>query len=192
VKNRIFAALLTALVLSAAWGQNPYVFDEEVPWRSEVGPVIRVMEGLGYTSENTFLNEDKALVFTAEDELAYFYFNDDDELLNVTLYILTSVITAENTADVQFAATEAGYDEVKRGLTETYGPPTYDIAEFTAPYARGDGREVEAIKAGKATFITGWENTDSDGGMFLFLDRDADVAISWEAPGWNAYLEASE
>ncbi len=80
----------------------------------------------------------------------------------------------------------------ERGLIETYGPPTYDIAEFEEPYACGDGREVEAIKAGKATFITGWENTNSDGGMFLFLDRDADVAISWEAPGWNAYLEASE
>lgn len=89
---------------------------------------------------------------------------------------------------MQFAATEAEYEEVKRGLTETYGPPTYDIAEFGAPYALGDGREVEAIKAGKATFITGWENKAGEGGMFLFLDQDADVAIFWEAPGWSTTL----
>lgn len=191
---RIFTALLTAVVLSAAWAQNPYVFDEELPWRSKVGPVVRIMEGMGYTSENTFLNEDKALalVFTAEDELAYAYFNDQDELLSVTLYILTSAITAESTAEVQFAAINAAYAEAKQGLTEVYGPPTFDTAEFRASYELGDGREVEALKEGRATFFVGWENTNSEGGVFLFIDRDADLAISWEAPGWETYLEASE
>jgi hypothetical protein len=189
----MFAVLLTTLFLAAAWGQGePYTFDEEMPWGSQVGPVIRVMEGLGYKTETTFLNDDQALVFTAEGELAYAYFDDDDRLLNVTLYILTSAITADNTTDVQFSATEAGYEEVKKGLLEAYGQPTLDVAEFEAPYARGDGREIEAIKNDKATFITGWENPGSTGGVFLFLDQDADIAISWEAPGWDAHLEASE
>lgn len=189
----MFAVLLTTLSLATAWGQGaPYTFDDEIPWRSQVGPVIRVMEELGYKAENTFLNDDQALVFTAEDELVYAYFDDEDLLLNITLYILTSAITADNTADVQFSATEAGYEEVKKGLREAYGKPTLDVAEFEVPYARGDGREIEAIKKGKATFITGWENAGSSGGVFLFLDGDADVAISWEAPGWDAYLAASE
>ncbi len=93
---------------------------------------------------------------------------------------------------MQFAATEAGYEEVRKGLLNAYRQPTLDVAEFEAPYARGDRRVIEAIKKGKATFITVWENPGSTGGVFLFLDQDADIAISWEAPGWDAYREASE
>lgn len=189
--HRILLVLWALLASATVWGQPaPYVFDEEIPWFSQVGPVIRVMEGLGYTAENTFLDADNALVFSAEDELVYFYFNGDDELLSVALYVLTSDITAESPPEVQFSATVAAYEEMKGALSGLYGEPSYDVVTFEAPYAQGDGREIEAVRAEKATYSAGWQNQGQEGGVFLYLDRDADVAVSWEAPEWSAYLDS--
>lgn len=187
---RFLLVLWAVLVSASVWGQEPYVFDEEIPWFSEVGPAVRIMEGLGYTAETTFLDEDNALVFSAEGELVYFYFNGEDRLLCVTLYILTSSLTAGSPSEVQFSATEAAFEEMKGALRELYGAPSYDIAEFEAPYARGDGRELEALRAEKATYSAGWQNSGQEGGVFLYLDRDADLAVSWEAPEWSTYLES--
>jgi hypothetical protein len=187
----IIALLL--FCLPAAWAQGePYTFAEELPWLSEVGPAIRVLSALGYAQDNTFLDEENALVFSAEDELVYLYFNGDNRLLSVNLYLLTSAITADSPPVVQFSATEAAYGEIEQGLTEVYGAPSYSVVEFRDPYRYGDGLEIEAVREGLATLSSGWQNPSGEGGVFLSVDRDADIAVAWEAPGWSAYLEALE
>lgn len=40
--------ILLLSCLPAVWAQgDPYTFDEELPWLSEVGPAIRVLSALG-------------------------------------------------------------------------------------------------------------------------------------------------
>lgn len=106
----------------------------------------------------------------------------------MNLYLLTSTITADSPPKVQFSVTEAAYGEIEQGLTEVYGAPSYSVVEFRDPYSYGDGLEIEAIWEGLATLSSGWQNPSGEGGVFLYIDRDADIAVSWDAPGWGVYL----
>lgn len=78
MRTPLLAIALLLSCLPAAWIQGEsYTFDEALPWLSKVGPAIRVLSTLGYAQDNTFPDEENALVFSTQDELIYLYFNGD-------------------------------------------------------------------------------------------------------------------
>ena len=81
----------------------------------------------------------------------------------------------------------AAYVEAKRTLTAQYGAPQ-TREEFEWPYEAGDGYEEIAIKMGKATFLSLWRQSVSDGseGVGLEITPRLVVRLFYESPGWTA------
>jgi hypothetical protein len=70
----------------------------------------------------------------------------------------------------QAATTLRDYQSTVRTLADQYGKPTEVVEIYQPPYMAGDGNEVAAIRAGKATLQTIWRFSD-DNGISVFIDR---------------------
>ncbi|MEI6875007.1 MAG: hypothetical protein WCL50_07740 [Spirochaetota bacterium] len=62
------------------------------------------------------------------------------------------------------------YKATVRNLAAEYGGPTEVVEIFQPPFRQGDGNEIAALKAGKATLQTIWRFGD-DNGISVFIDR---------------------
>jgi hypothetical protein len=84
------------------------------------------------------------------------------------------------------------YDRIRSYLARQYGKTPHALESFEAPYERGDGHELEALRAGKAFIGSAWrEGPDagplvpSEPGVILRAGRDLDVRVSYEGAGWG-------
>jgi hypothetical protein len=85
------------------------------------------------------------------------------------------------------------YERMRIVLLREYGQTRHQLASYQAPYARGDGREVEALQGGKLALATAWKDGPDTGdlkaddpGIILRVTRDLKVYLSFEGPGWTA------
>jgi hypothetical protein len=72
---------------------------------------------------------------------------------------------------IRFAANETPmrtYATVVQSLTRLYGP-TEPVELFKRPYARGDGREDEAVRSGKGMLIAAWGDERQPGQAAVVL-----------------------
>jgi hypothetical protein len=90
---------------------------------------------------------------------------------------------------VRFAATERPtrtYATAVEHLTQLYGP-TEPVELFKRPYARGDGREDEALLANKAMMIAAWGDERQPGQAAAVLQAGSQgVILQYESHGWKA------
>ncbi|MEP6692934.1 MAG: hypothetical protein ABJD07_17385, partial [Gemmatimonadaceae bacterium] len=79
------------------------------------------------------------------------------------------------------------YDRLRKALTRAEGPSTYTLENEEAPFAKGDGRMLEAIAAGHGFLSCAWKvgPKDTDMGLVLITQKDASVKLSYEGPGWH-------
>ena len=88
------------------------------------------------------------------------------------------------------------YDWIDRLLVRQYGRTPHRVESFMAPYASGDGRELEALRAGKATIAAAWKEGEdgtplraADPGVILRATSDLAVRLSYESAAWGAEAE---
>lgn len=90
---------------------------------------------------------------------------------------------------VRFAAADRptrAYDAAVAALTALYGP-TEPVELFKRPYARGDGREDEALLANKAMLIAAWGDERQPGQAAAVLQAGSQgVILQYESHGWKA------
>ena len=90
---------------------------------------------------------------------------------------------------VRFAAGDRpgqAYAKVVDALTALYGP-TEPVELFKRPYARGDGREDEALLANKAMMIAAWGDERQPGQAAAVLQAGSQgVILQYESHGWKA------
>jgi hypothetical protein len=81
------------------------------------------------------------------------------------------------------------YASVVEQLAQEYGS-TEPVEHFKAPYARGDGREDEAVVNGKGLLISAWGDERLPGQAALIV-RAARlvVGLDYESHGWMAEYE---
>ena len=77
------------------------------------------------------------------------------------------------------------FDEVTHEHETRYGAPRAVAEKYRFPYEKGDGREDDALRDGKATIRWGWSSRSGDQ-LSVEMDRTAAVVISYEAPEWAA------
>jgi hypothetical protein len=84
------------------------------------------------------------------------------------------------------------YDRVRSWLTRQYGKTTHQMETYDAPYAKGDGRALEALREGKSFIGTAWREGPDTGpldasspGVILRAGKDLAVRLSYEGPGWS-------
>ena len=80
------------------------------------------------------------------------------------------------------------FNEVARETEARYGAPRSKIEKYRFPYERGDAREDEALRDGKATIRWAWASRSGDR-LSVEMDRTAAVVLTYEAPEW-APIEA--
>lgn len=87
----------------------------------------------------------------------------------------------------------ATYDDMRRWVTKQYGPTKHQLETYDAPYARGDGHEVDALQAGKVFLGTAWKDGDPTGalqgddpGIIVRATKELRVTVSFEGPAWKA------
>jgi len=80
------------------------------------------------------------------------------------------------------------FGEITREAEGRYGPPRSVIEKFRFPYERGDTREDEALRDGKATVRWTWSSKSGDR-MAVEMGSDVSVVLTYECAEWTA-LEA--
>jgi len=90
---------------------------------------------------------------------------------------------------VRFASNDTPtrtYASVVESLTRLYGP-TEPVELFKRPFARGDGREDEAVLTGKGMLIAAWGDERQPGQAAVVLHAgQPGVALEFESHGWKA------
>jgi hypothetical protein len=88
------------------------------------------------------------------------------------------------------------YDRLRTQLSRQYGKPRTQLEAYRAPYAKGDGRETEALRTGFADIGTVWkEPTDTtpikatDPGIILRAAKDMTVKLSFESVAWHDEMQ---
>jgi hypothetical protein len=90
---------------------------------------------------------------------------------------------------VRFASNDTPtrtYATVVESLTRLYGP-TEPVELFKRPYARGDGREDEALLSGKGMLIAAWGDERQPGQAAVILHASQPgVELEFESHAWKA------
>jgi hypothetical protein len=84
------------------------------------------------------------------------------------------------------------YDGLRSWLVRDYGQTRHEVESYQAPYAAGDGRALEALRAGRAIIASAWKDgpesgrlSASDPGVILRVGSDLTVKLAYEGPGWT-------
>ena len=76
--------------------------------------------------------------------------------------------------------TIAFFDVVQSSLVGKYGEPTTKFRVFEPPYKEGDGDEKPALIVGKAHLQSFWQFDTKKDGLFLVINRDLTVTLTYE------------
>lgn len=75
------------------------------------------------------------------------------------------------------------YKRLKQKITDKYRKPDTDIEYYKSPYEKNDGYAAQAVKLGKATFMSQWEfskGAEADGVITLVIMQDLAVGLRYE------------
>ena len=117
-----------------------------LPWGASVDSVTSLIEPRGYNFNRA--DEDGDLLY---DGVLYraptrvLAFMSDQRLVKVRVIITTADDDALSV-----------YQSVRGELTKQYGAPKETVEEYRAPYRKGDKKELEAIRSGRADIQTHW------------------------------------
>jgi hypothetical protein len=92
---------------------------------------------------------------------------------------MTVLLAVEGVAHEQYMA-------MKSMLTRKYGDPTFSHELFEEPYYEGDGYEEQAIRVGKATFVTEWQHPRLFRLVVGVTPAGESVGVTYESPLWQA------
>lgn len=91
-----------------------------------------------------------------------------------------------NTEDADALST---YQTARAELIKQYGQPSETEEVFQAPYRKGDGKEIEAFRAGKAHLATHWlpgaGARARTAHVSVAVTRELTVAVDYEGSAWE-------
>lgn len=148
-----------------------------LPWGAPPDSVTSAIEPRGYNFNHA--DEDGDLLY---DGVLYraptriLAFMGDQRLVKVRVFI--------NTADEDALSV---YQTVRAELTKQYGAPKETVEQFRAPYRKGDKKELEAVRSGKADIETHW--MPSAGArtphVAARVTEKLIVVVDYDGPAWE-------
>lgn len=172
--RKVFLAAIAVLVCASA--QAGFTFSD-IPWNTSTDTVIQKLKAAGFKQ----IKKDKKsgdVAFRGE-----LLGHDATGVAAFAQGRLAKVIVILSTGDEMARET---YSQVREVLVKKYGPPARTTVSFGDPFHEGDGYEAEAIRQGKAVYMTEW----GDGGEQLVVNiaSSASIAVTYESPDWAAEL----
>ena len=148
-----------------------------VPWEIPADSVTALIEPRGYNFNR--IDEDGDMWFDGmlfRSPTRIYAFMGDDKLVKFRVFISTP---DENAV--------AAYHEARAELVKQFGPPKATVEEYEAPYRKGDNRELEAIRSGKATIETYWLPGPSArmSHVSVSVTDELVVVVDYEGPTWE-------
>jgi hypothetical protein len=155
---------------------RPAEFDlGRLPWGAAGDSVTAVIEPHGYNYNSTDGDGDMlfdGMLFRAPTRV--YGFMADQKLVKVRVFIMTA---DEDAMSV--------YQSVRAELTKQYGAPRETVEEYQAPYRKGDRKELEAIRAGKAEFQSHWMPGPRTPHVAAAITDKLTVVVDYEGPAWE-------
>ncbi|HET7457988.1 MAG TPA: hypothetical protein VFJ74_10050 [Gemmatimonadaceae bacterium] len=148
-----------------------------LPWGASADSATAAIEPHGYnlnkTDEDGDLNFD-GILFRAPTRL-YAYMGDQ-KLVKVRIFM--------NTEDEDALSV---YQTVRAELTKQFGAPRETVEEYRAPYRKGDNKQLEAIRAGKAALQTHWVQGPGSRTPHVsaWVSEKLTVVVDYEGPAWE-------
>ena len=183
MKYTFYAMVLLFAAAQSASAEQPIQF-ANLPWGVTRAETKQSLVDEGFTFEK--LDDDGDLMFSGiiptlgERAVVVAYFAPDDKLVKVDV----------NIAPPDRRVLEV-YRSVKESLTELYGQPTREVERFSYPYANvaGDvGREITAIRDGKAMIACLWGGHPPQDGLALDVTDQLLARVSYESARWSEEL----
>ena len=169
----VIAALSLLITLNA---RAAFVFSD-IPWNAPAESVVKKLKEAGFKQ----VKKDKQGDYAFRGNLLG---HDAAGMAMFAQGRLVRVIVMLTTPEEMV---RESYGQVREVLVSKYGKPARTLASFVEPFHQGDGYESEAIRSGKAIFLTQW----SDDGQQLMVNITSGlmVGVAYESPDWAAELE---
>ena len=147
-----------------------------VPWGVSADSVSALMPARGYAYNKT--DEDGDLWFDGRLfrwPSRVYAFMGQQRLVKFRVLI--------NTPDENAIAT---YQTARAELIKQYGQPRETTEEYDAPYAKGDGKSMKAVKEGKARMETYWIPSGSrTSHVSIEVTSNLAVLVDYDSPAWD-------
>jgi hypothetical protein len=173
MKKLLFAVFAILVSLNA---RAAFVFSD-IPWNAPAESVVKKLKDAGFKQ----IKKDKQGDYSFRGDLMG---HDAAGMAMFAQGRLVRVIVMLETPEETIRET---YSQVREVLLNKYGKPVRTLASFVEPFHQGDGYESEAIRSGKAIFLTQW----SDDGQQLLVNITSGlmIGVAYESPDWAAELE---
>jgi hypothetical protein len=169
-------AIVALSLLITLNARAAFVFSD-IPWNAPAESVAKKLKDAGFKQ----IKKDKQGDYSFRGDLLG---HDAAGMAMFAQGRLVRVIVMLTTPEETIRET---YSQVREVLLNKYGKPVRTLASFVEPFHQGDGYESEAIRSGKAIFLTQW----SDDGQQLLVNITSGlmIGVAYESPDWAAELE---
>ena len=155
-----------------------------VPWLVAADTAIARLAERGYQEVTAARDRDTRVARGAmyeHDALATAYLDEQQRVIRWVVLIASRGLQYD-WPDMHHVFTEiAGETQIR------YGVPREVIERYRFPYEKGDSREDEALRDGKATIRRVWVSKSGDR-LTLEMDHTAAVVLTYESPEWAALV----
>ena len=151
-----------------------------IPWLVSADTALARLASRGYRPAPEAKDRDRLVCrgkLFEHDAIATGYLDEQGRLVRWVV-LITNRGQAYNWPDMRTV-----FDEVVHESEARSGPPRTVVEKYQFPYERGDGREDEALRDGRATIRWLWAVPGADR-LTVEMDRTCAVVISYESPEW--------
>ena len=168
--KKIFLVFLVVPVFCFAQNKKTLPHFWDIPWGVSIERAQAIFEERGFSTarEGGYLITQAK--YEGEEASIILLFNK----LN-RFYCGNVVYTSSGTTTIP------KYDNYRKVLFRRYGMPDVAVEYFTSPYAKGDGKEIEAISSENAFYFTEWQFNDACQASLSIL-KNLDVCMSFRNP----------
>lgn len=172
--KRIIVIFLIVLAPVFCFGQSKKALSHfwDIPWGTSIERATAIFNDRGFSSDvdgNCLIAQAS---YEGEDAMIMLLFNRANRLYSGNVIYSSTETTAL-----------PKYDNYRKVLFRRYGSPNTAVELFESPYAKGDGKEIEAIKTENAFYFTEWLFGDSCQASVSIL-RSLDVCLTFKNPAY--------
>ena len=142
----------------------------DIPWGTSIERAEAIFDERGFTS------------FREEGSLITHAIYEREE---ATILLIFNKVNRFYSGNVIYSSSESSaipkYNNYRKVLFRRYGMPDTSVEYYAEPYAKGDGREIEAINSENAFYFTEWHFNDDCLASVSIL-KGLDVCLTFENP----------
>ena len=166
------AIIFLFIIPAFCYAQNKKALSHfwDIPWGTSIEKAEAIFQERGFETLREGSSVMTLAKYEGEEAIIVLMFNRVNRF-----YCGNVIYTSSNTTTIP------KYENFRKVLFRRYGMPDIAVEYFTSPYAKGDGREIEAIGSENAFYFTEWEFNDACQASLSIL-KNLDIWMSFRNP----------